>query len=249
MQREAAALRVRAALATLAVLPSDEAEQRALTDKLVDFVALLARWNRAYNLTAVRDPDAMLVQHVFDSAAIAPVLRARLEAKAGAHPRRRRPRVVDVGSGGGLPGVVLAVLWPDVDFLLVEPVGKKAAFLRQVAAELALTNVEVCQQRVEALPLPAAGEGPDAIVCRAFASLGDYARAIAPLVQAHTVVAAMKAAVRDEEASGLDQGWSIEAVLPVEVPELDARRTLVLLQHERDATQTKPAANAEGEGR
>lgn len=227
MQPEAARLRLRAALDVLGLLPTTESEQRALTDSLLRYLALLAKWNRTYNLTAVRDPAQMLVQHIFDSAAVVSALRRRVEARAQ-RPSGARPSIVDVGSGAGLPGIVIALLWPDADLVLVEPVAKRAAFLQQAVAELALTNVRVIRSRVENLAhtLPV----PDAIVCRAFASLAEYARAVQDVVAPHTVVTAMKAAVDDAEKSALTDGWHIAEIVPLQVPELDARRSLVVLE-------------------
>ncbi|MBN9461494.1 MAG: 16S rRNA (guanine(527)-N(7))-methyltransferase RsmG [Burkholderiales bacterium] len=259
--------------------------QAALVERLLDYLALLAKWNATYNLTAIRDPGQMLVHHLLDSLAVVAPLAARLPRRAGAP----AGRLVDVGSGAGLPGIVLALAWPGVRVLLVEPVGKKAAFLRQCQAELALTNIEVAAARVESLDVStmwragsepvadgdsdsrgdvgsrddiggrgdigshgdvgniddAGGRGdsndvgsrcsppcfPDLIVCRAFASLADYARAVAHLAGPYTTVAAMKGAEPTEEIDALPPRWSVSASLPLAVPGLDARRCLVLLSH------------------
>lgn len=229
MQPEAAAPRLRAALEAIGIWPASPSEQRALTEALLRYLALLAKWNRTYNLTAVRDPDQMLVQHIFDCAAVALPLKTRVEARRecrGTH--GARPRIIDVGSGAGLPGIVLALLWPDADFVLIEPVGKKAAFLQQAVTELALTNIKVARSRVE--DLPPQPEAPDAIVCRAFASLADYTTVIDRLVGPHTVVAAMKARLDESEKSALTAEWRIATEMPLRVPELDARRSLVVLE-------------------
>lgn len=222
---------LQAGLRTLRLDTVSNEEQRALTHKLIAYLSLIAKWNRVYNLTALRDPVQMLEQHLLDSAAIVRPLLARLDA-AGAHPYiagTPRRRVVDVGSGAGLPGIVLAILRRDLDLLLVEPVGKKAAFLRQVAAELALTNVKVMATRVEALPPEAREPAPAAVVCRAYASLADYVASIRDLAGPRTVVAAMKAAVPDDEIAALPPGWRVEAAVPLEVPGLDAARHLIFL--------------------
>lgn len=212
----------------LGVFPESVQAQQALTDKLLRYLALLAKWNRTYNLTAVREPDQMLVQHIFDSAAVAVPLRERIEAKRqAAHGGTDRLRIVDVGSGAGLPGIVLALLWPDVDFILVEPVAKKAAFLQQAVSELALTNVTVARTRIEELSTQ--GRAPDAIVCRAFASIADYVRAVDALAGPDTLVAAMKAKLGDDEKSALTQDWRIDDEVALQVPELDAQRSLVVL--------------------
>lgn len=236
MRPEAAASRLGAALQALGVRPDEPSARQALTDSLLRYLALLAKWNRTYNLTAVREPGQMLVQHIFDCAAIAAPLKERVEERRGL---RRveggRPRIVDVGSGAGLPGIVLALLWPEADFVLVEPVAKKAAFLQQVKTELALTNVVIARCRVE--DLSATDAPPDAVVCRAFAALADFAAAVADLAGPHTVVAAMKARIDETEKQALTDDWRIGAEIPLQVPELDARRSLVIL--ERDA-RTQP---------
>ncbi len=229
MQPESAAARLRAAFEELKVWPSEVSAQRAITDSMLRYVALLEKWNRTYNLTAVRDPDQMLVQHVFDCAAVATPLKGLVEQQASEQPPGLgRPRVVDVGSGAGLPGVVLALLWPEADFVLVEPVAKKAAFLQQVKTELALANVDVARCRVE--DLPSRETPPDAIICRAFASLADYAAAVETLVGPRTVVAAMKARPDEQEKRALTHGWRIADEIRLQVPELDARRSLVVLE-------------------
>jgi len=229
VQPESAAARLRAAFGELSIWPPQTAAQRALTDSMLRYVALLAKWNRTYNLTAVRDAQQMLVQHVFDCAAVALPLKRLVEQRRADRPLDGvRPRIVDVGSGAGLPGVVLALLWPEADFVLVEPVAKKAAFLQQVKTELALANVDVARCRVEELPLTRTP--PDAIVCRAFASLADYAIAVEKLAGTHTVVAAMKARPDEREKRALANPWRVADELALHVPELKARRSLVVLE-------------------
>lgn len=241
MQPESAA-RLRAALQSVDAWPPDPAAQRALTDALLRYLALLAKWNRIYNLTAVRDADRMLVQHLFDCAAVATPLKRLVKRQRSLRPggcddhhhgdrAEGRPRIVDVGSGAGLPGVVLALLWPEADFVLVEPVAKKAAFLQQVKTELALANIDVARCKAE--DLPATGAAPDAVVCRAFASLADYATAIESLAGPYTVVAAMKARLDENEKRALTNGWRIAEEIELQVPELDARRSLVVLERPR----------------
>lgn len=236
MQPDRAAARLRTAFEMLEVWPSEVQEQRALTDSTQRYLALLAKWNRTYNLTAVRDAEQMLVQHVFDCAAAAKPLKRLVEQqRAYRSPRGARPRVLDVGSGAGLPGVVLALLWPEADFVLVEPVAKKAAFLQQLKNELVLANIEVARCRVEELSDTV--EPPDAIVCRAFASLADYATAVEALVAPHTVVAAMKARSDEQEKRALTPDWRIADEIALQVPELDARRSLVVLERNSPAKQ------------
>lgn len=198
----------------------------SLADRLLDYLALLVKWNGVYNLTAVREPAAMLRQHLLDSLSVVAPLAARLPQRDGAP----AGRIVDVGSGAGLPGIVLALAWPRVNVVLVEPVGKKAAFLRQCQGELALTNLRVEATRVESLGASDAAQAPDLVVCRAFASLADFATAIDRLVGPHTVIAAMKGAAPDDEIAALPAHWTVTEVLPLRVPELDAARHLVLMQ-------------------
>jgi 16S rRNA (guanine527-N7)-methyltransferase len=197
------------------VLPLTAAARRTL----LDYLALLSKWNAVYNLTAVREPAAMLVQHLLDSLAII----APLEARGSFQ------RVLDVGSGGGLPGIVLAVAWPQSTIHLIEPVGKKAAFLRQCAAELALTHVHVHCARVEELRDPA-GLNPDLIVCRAFASLPVFVTAIEALVTPATTLAAMKGNLPEDEIAGLPGDWRVAETVRLVVPGLEAQRHLLLLE-------------------
>lgn len=218
-ERSALRERLLAGLAELGLDPT-------LADRLLDYLALLVKWNGVYNLTAVREPAAMLRQHLLDSLSIVAPLAARLPQRDGAP----AGRIIDVGSGAGLPGIVLALAWPRAKVVLVEPIGKKAAFLRQCQGELALTNLRVEATRIESLGEPEAGQPPDLVVCRAFASLADFATAIDRLVGPHTVIAAMKGAAPDDEVAALPAHWTVTEVLPLRVPELDAARHLVLMQ-------------------
>lgn len=203
-------------------------------DALIDYLALLAKWNAVYNLTAIRDPQAMLVQHLLDSLAIV----APLEARAPHGRPAPYPCVVDVGSGGGLPGIVLAIVWPQASIHLVEPVGKKAAFLRQCAMELGLGGVRVHARRVEELTpwdlaSPAGHEvapAPDLILCRAFASLADFTRGIEALAGPSTIVAAMKGVHPEHELAELPASWQLAESLGLAVPKLDAERHLLVLR-------------------
>ncbi len=203
--------------------------------RLLDYLALLAKWNTVYNLTAIRDPRQMLTQHLLDSLAIVAPLQQQLPALAAPESQVRPLRVFDIGSGGGLPGIVLAIVWPSVQVVLVEPVGKKAAFLRQCQAELALPNLGVAACRAQDLPPAMRAPAPDLIVCRAFASLADFAAAIEPLMAPHTQVAAMKGLRPDDEIAQLPAGWSLADTIALRVPGLDASRHLILLRHDAPA--------------
>jgi 16S rRNA (guanine527-N7)-methyltransferase len=194
---------------------------------LLSYLVMLQRWNRVYNLTAIRDPRQMLIQHLFDCLAVMSPLQAAL-ASHGSGPSRA-PALLDVGSGAGLPGLVLAIAWPELEVDLVEPVGKKAAFLRQSAAELGLTGrVRVHGCRIEAAEL---ARSPDLAICRAFASLADYVSLIEPLLAASTQVFAMKGQLNEieAEAAALPRGWRISEIAPLSVPGLAAARHLVQL--------------------
>ena len=213
-------------------------------EHLLAYLGLLQRWNRVYNLTAIRDPAAMLTQHLLDSLAVLPWLQAALSAEPdtpaipigdrpamppGTGPGGQAPRLLDVGSGAGLPGLVLALVWPTLEADLVEPVGKKAAFLRQSVSELGLApRVRVHDRRVEDLMLDRA---PDLAICRAFASLNDFASGIRSVITSTTRVFAMKGQADEirAESAALSGGWRVDQVIELSVPGLAAARHLVRL--------------------
>ena len=181
-------------------------------ERLLDYVALLVKWNRTYNLTAIRDPLAMVGHHLLDSLSVLPHLPPHLSLPAA------RPRIADAGSGAGLPGIPLAIARPDWHVALAESSQKKAAFLRQAAIELALDNVEVHEGRVEAWrPQPLF----DLVISRAFAALAEFIAACRHLVAPGGVLAAMKGAVPQDMRAEC-------ALIPLRVPLLDAQRHLVL---------------------
>lgn len=183
---------------------------------LLDYLDLLQRWNATYNLTAVRDPQAMLAQHLADCLAVVrPVQR---ELPAG--------RLLDVGSGGGLPGVVLAIMLPTLTVTCVDAVGKKAAFIRQVASTLALPNLHALHARVEKLQ----SEPFDLITSRAFASLADFTALTAPLLAPKGTWAAMKGKQPTAELAALPAGTEVFHVEHLTVPHLDAERCLVWMR-------------------
>ncbi|HET9822137.1 MAG TPA: 16S rRNA (guanine(527)-N(7))-methyltransferase RsmG [Burkholderiaceae bacterium] len=196
------------------------AASTALADpRLEAYLGLLAKWNAAYNLTAVRDPAQMRTQHLADCLAVVGPLRHRLGAG-------RPARVLDVGSGGGLPGVVLALAEPGWDVTCVDAVGKKAAFVRQVASELALPNLRAEHARVEALKAAPFG----VITSRAFAALADFVRLTRPLLAPGGMWMAMKGKRPDDEIAALPADIGVVAVEPLSVPGLDAERCLVWMQ-------------------
>lgn len=225
--REELSARLDAVVEALGLGPRLDADDR---DRLLDYLELLARWNRSFNLTAIRDPRARVAAHLADSLSIVPLLDS---VPAGG-------RVVDVGSGAGLPGIPLAIARPDLCIELVEPVGKKAAFLRQCRAELALDRVEVRECRVEALSLDAE---PDLVVSRAFASLADFAAAAAAIAGRGTRLLAMKGARPDAEIEELEARglpWRVAAIESLDVPGLDARRCAVILETRRNLPLPNP---------
>jgi len=187
-------------------------------DQLVRYLTLLRKWNATYNLTAVRDAAQMRVQHIADCLAVVGPLRRQADG--------RPLRVLDVGSGGGLPGVVLAVIERAWDVSCVDTVGKKAAFIRQVAAELALPNLHALHARVEALP----GPPFDVITSRAFASLPDFIRLTRPLLAPGGVWMAMKGQRPLDEIAALPTDIDVFHVEPLAVPGLAAERCLIWMQ-------------------
>jgi 16S rRNA (guanine527-N7)-methyltransferase len=187
--------------------------------RLNTYLALLAKWNAAYNLTAVRDPAQMRVQHLADCLAVVAPLRRQLGPRAQA-------RILDVGSGGGLPGIVLAAAEPGWDVTCVDAVGKKAAFVRQVAGELALPNLHAEHARVEALQAPPF----DVITARAFAALPDFVRLTRPLLAPDGVWLAMKGKRPDDEIAALPGNVEVFHVEPLIVPGLDADRCLIWMR-------------------
>lgn len=196
--------------------------------QLVEYLALIDRWNRVYNLTAVRNPADMLVQHLLDSLAVVIPLRRHLHARGvGPDVDGASARILDVGSGGGLPGVVLSVVERQWDVTCVDAVAKKASFIRQVAAELGLPNLRAQHARVEDLLAP---PGFDIVTSRAFASLADFVSLTGHLLSATGVWMAMKGKVPEDEVADLPAGIEVFHVEPLEVPGLEAQRCLVWMR-------------------
>lgn len=181
-------------------------------DALLDYLALLARWNATYNLTAVREVEAMIERHLLDSLAIVPHV--------------REARVADLGTGAGLPGIPLAIARPDVQVVLVESNGKKARFLREAQRQLALANVVVREARAES---GKPGE-VDAVVARALAALPDLAALAAHWLAAGGTLYAMKGPGHEDELRLLAPGWAHPRTERLAVPGLDADRYLVVLK-------------------
>lgn len=190
----------------------------AQIDTLLAYLDLLGKWNRVYNLTAVRDRSQMVAQHLLDClTVVAPLSRWS---------RGQRRRVLDVGSGAGLPGLVIAVLLPALDVTCIDAVGKKASFVRQAAAELGLRNVHAVHGRVESL----ADSRFDIVVSRAFASLVEFTSLTRHLLAPGGVWLAMKGKLPTDEIASLPGGVEMFHVEHVKVPGLDAERCLVWMR-------------------
>ncbi len=189
----------------------DVAPGEALVTTLARFVRLLYKWNRACNLTAIREPEAMAVRHVLDALSARPFLAGQA--------------VLDVGCGAGLPGIPLALAEPQRQFCLVDSGNKKVRFVRQAIAELHIPNISVRHARVEAL-----ADGPfDSIICRAWTALADFADRTAPLLAPGGRLVAMKGCDPLAEREALGADWAVQ-VTRVTVPDLDAERHIVVLE-------------------
>ena len=195
-----------AGLAALGIDPT------TVAPPLLAYLDLLARWNRTYNLTAIRDPHAMLAKHLLDSLAM--------------HAFVADGTLADLGTGAGLPGIPLAIAQPQLQVTLVESNGKKARFLREAVRQLGLGNARVVESRIEAFDAP--GQF-DAITARALATLPLILELGGHLLKPDGQLLAMKGAVPTGEIAELPAGWRLEAVHPLTVPGLDAERHLVVV--------------------
>jgi 16S rRNA (guanine527-N7)-methyltransferase len=181
--------------------------------KLMDYLALLFKWNAVYNLTSLRDPMQMVTHHLLDSLAAVPAFK---DAK----------NVLDVGAGGGLPGMVLAICRPDMKVAMIDTVHKKTAFLTQVKAELGLANVTVYTKRVEQLEVK---ELFDVITSRAFADLLDFVNWSGHLLAEGGQFIALKGVAATDEQQRVPDPWKITELRPLKVPKLEAERHLVFI--------------------
>jgi 16S rRNA (guanine527-N7)-methyltransferase len=186
----------------------------AQQNQLMDYLGLMFKWNAVYNLTSLRDPMQMVTHHLLDSLAAVP---AFLDAK----------NVLDVGSGGGLPGIVLAIVRPDVKISMIDTVHKKTAFLTQVKAELNLSNVTVYTMRVEQLQV---SDKFDVITSRAFADLSDFVNWSSHLLAEGGRYIALKGVAPKEEQERVPAEWKVAKVEPLQVPRLGAERHLVFIE-------------------
>jgi 16S rRNA (guanine527-N7)-methyltransferase len=183
-------------------------------EQLLDYLALLFKWNSVYNLTSVRDPMQMVTHHLLDSLAAVPSF-------AGAE------NVLDVGAGGGLPGIVLAIARPQMKVSLIDTVHKKTAFLKQVKAELKLGNVTVYTAKVQELVVE---QKFDVITSRAFADLSDFVNWSGQLLAEGGKFIALKGTAPPEEQERLPEDWKVSELRPLQVPGLQAERHLVFIQ-------------------
>ena len=192
-------------------LPENQKQQ------LVGYVELLHKWNKAYNLTSVRRPEEMLIRHILDSIVVEPHLQGS--------------RFIDVGTGPGLPGIPLAIVRPDSHFTLLDSLGKRVRFLRQVQHELHLENITPVQSRVEEFPAQPPFDG---VISRAFASLTDMVTWCKHLPAENGRFYALKGLRPDDEIAVLPASFSVEEVIRLQVPELDGERHLVMIKPNRN---------------
>ena len=193
-------------------LKLDNAQQQ----KLLDYVALITKWNKVYNLTAVREPQAMITQHLLDSLTVLPHL-------------NDVARLIDIGSGAGLPGIPIAITRPEWKISLLDSSHKKTTFLRQACVELGLTNVEVVCERVEHFKPQ---ERFDAVISRAFADISEFARLSAHLPAKGGKLYAMKGIYPHEELGRLPQQFKLQETIPLTVPGMDVNRHLAIIRVE-----------------
>ena len=186
----------------------------AKRDKLMQYVALLDKWNKVYNLTAVREPERMIALHILDSLTVLPHLGGAI-------------RILDVGTGGGLPGVPLAIANPALRVTMLDAVAKKTTFVRQVIGEIGIANADVVAARVEDIPkLPRF----DCVISRAFAELRDFIDAAGHLCAEDGAMLAMKGVFPHDEIGRIPEGFSATEIIALKVPGLDAERHLVVIR-------------------
>jgi 16S rRNA (guanine527-N7)-methyltransferase len=203
--------------------------QIALDDKkillLITYLSALVKWNKAYNLSAVRDPFDMVEKHLLDSLILVPYLERAIKISSEG-PSLKIKRIIDVGTGGGLPGIPLAIVFPDIDTVLLDSNGKKTRFLFQVKTQLALNNVVIENTRVESYEPSALF---DIVVSRAFASLYDMVMGTRHLLHREGRLWAMKGVYPENELRDCEKHAILEAFYPLEVPDIDGERHLLVL--------------------
>ncbi|QIQ20484.1 16S rRNA (guanine(527)-N(7))-methyltransferase RsmG [Zophobihabitans entericus] len=181
-------------------------------DQLVGYVKLLDKWNKAYNLTSVRDPQEMLVKHIIDSLVVAPYLVGN--------------QFIDVGTGPGLPGIPLAIVKPESHFTLVDSLGKRIRFLKQVQFDLGIKNVTPVQSRIEEFT----EEKFDGVISRAFASLQDMIQWCHHLPNSQGAFYALKGTYPEDEIAKLPVNYKIEKSIKLDIPELVGERHLIIIK-------------------
>lgn len=186
---------------------------QSATERLLDYLMLMGKWNRVYNLTAIREETKWVTLHLLDSLVVVPHLPSG--------------RIVDVGSGAGLPGIPIALACPDRQVTLLDSNQKKGAFLTQASTELALDNIKVVIQRAESYQPDTTY---DVVIARAFSSIADFIRMAGHLCRPGGVLAAMKGVRPDSEIVQLPDSWNAETIIPLHVPGLGAQRHLVMLR-------------------
>lgn len=183
----------------------------AQIDQLIQYVNMLNKWNKAYNLTSVRDPNEMLIKHIMDSLVISPYLQGE--------------NFIDVGTGPGLPGIPLAIINPDKQFDLVDSLGKRVRFLKQVKFELGISNIQPIQTRIEDY----VSKQFDGIISRAFASLNDMLTWCQHLPNQHGLFYALKSHSCENELNSIPTEFCLQTIIPLTVPKLEAERKLIII--------------------
>jgi 16S rRNA (guanine527-N7)-methyltransferase len=186
--------------------------------RLLQYLDLIRKWNRVYNLTAIKDPEQMLSHHLLDSLSIVPYIKGQ--------------RILDIGSGAGLPGIPVALCCPDRHIVMMDASGKKTRFVQQAITELSLDNAESVHARVEDYTVP---EGFDTVISRAFSSLEDFIRLALPHMKQSGRLLAMKGRYPAQELEELPEGIQVVAVHRLEVPLLESERHLVEMTREDTA--------------
>jgi 16S rRNA (guanine527-N7)-methyltransferase len=181
--------------------------------QLIRYVLLMHKWNKAYNLTSVRDPQQMVLKHIVDSIVVAPYL--------------DKKHYIDVGTGPGLPGIPLAIMYPDKQFILLDSLGKRVRFMKQVAYELKIHNIDPVQSRVEDFKPNVEIDG---VLSRAFASLKDMLHWCQHLVDSHGVFLALKGQLPIDELEELPLGFTLQETIKLDVPGLEGERHIVKIK-------------------
>lgn len=195
------------------LLGSDVVTDKDQRDKLVNYVLMMHKWNKAYNLTSVRSPEQMLIKHIVDSIVVSPLL--------------TESQYIDVGTGPGLPGIPLAIMCPDKHFILLDSLGKRVRFMKQVAYELKLNNIQPVQSRVENF-IPSIKI--DGVISRAFASLNDMLHWCQHLVDSQGVFWALKGQLPTDELAQMDDKFSLIESIKLNVPDLIGERHIIKIR-------------------